>query len=207
MPRSLFWVRTDVAGADHALVDDRRGLAARGVALAVDPIPYSCRYELRTDENWSTVRLEVNCEGSGWLRTLRLERAAGRWRASTGEQGDLDAALTAAGKRPVGLPGTDEPERLADAVDVDLGGSPLFNTLPVHRLRLRDAVPGTKYPITTVWVLVPSLRVVPSEQVYTVLDGGNVGFASGDFTADLTLDADGYVLLYPGLAERTDRPA
>lgn len=200
--KSLFWSRTDVAGADHVLVDDRRGLTARGTALAVDPLPFTCSWALRTDERWAAEGLEVSCEGAGWLRTLRLERAAGRWRASTAEQGDLDAALTAAGHPPAGLPGTEEPERLAEAIDVDLSASPLFNTLPVRRLRLQDAAPGSSHRIVAVWVLVPSLQVIPAEQIYTVLDGGGVRFASEGFTADITLDSDGYVRHYPGLAER-----
>ncbi|MDW5329106.1 putative glycolipid-binding domain-containing protein [Plantactinospora sp. KLBMP9567] len=202
MPKTLFWSRTDVPGADHTLVTDHRGLTARGTAVAVDPIAFTCRYALRTDEHWATEGLEVSCEGAGWLRTLRLERAAGRWRASTAEQGDLDAALAAAGQPGAGLPGTEEPERLAEAVDVDLSASPLFNTLPVRRLRLREAAPGSSHRVVAVWVLVPSLQVVPAEQTYTVLEGGNVRFTSESFTADLTLDADGYVLHYPGLAHR-----
>ncbi|WP_329106397.1 putative glycolipid-binding domain-containing protein [Micromonospora sp. NBC_01699] len=202
MPRSLLWNRTDVPGADHVLLDDRRGLLARGVALAVDPLPYTCRYELTTDENWAAVRLEVSVEGAGWLRSLRLERAAGRWRASTAEQGDLDGALAVAGAPGAGIPGIEEPDRLVDALDVDLGGAPLFNTLPVRRLGLRNAAPGTVHRITVAWVLVPSLLVVPSEQVYTALAGGNVRFRDDDFEADLGLDADGYVVSYPGLAER-----
>ena len=53
-------------------------------------------------------------------------------------------------------------------------------------------------------MLVPSLLVVPAEQTYTVLEGGNVRFDSEGFTAELQLDADGYVISYPGLAERAD---
>ncbi len=206
MPKSLFWVRTDAAGTDHALVDDRRGLFARGTALAVAPIAHTCRYELRTDDTWASVRLEISCEGAGWLRTLRLERAAGRWRVGTAEQGDLDAVLTGAGLPGAGLPGTEEPERLEEALDIDLGGAPLFNTLPVRRLGLIRAEPGSSRSITVAWVLVPSLQVVPAEQVYTVLPNGNVRFASGSFTAELTLDPAGYVQRYPGLAERVDQP-
>ncbi|MFC7549242.1 putative glycolipid-binding domain-containing protein [Plantactinospora sp. GCM10030261] len=204
MPRSLFWIRTDTAGSDLALVDDRAGLAARGTAQAASPVPHTCRYEVVTDEAWTTVRLEVVVEGAGWLRSLRMERAGGRWRVNTSEMGDLDAALAATGQRPVGLPGTDDPDRLGDAVDVDLGAAPLFNTLVVRRLGLLDAPPGTTHRITVAWVLVPSLLVVPAEQVYTALGDGVVRFASEGFSADLPLDPHGYVLGYPGLA---DRPA
>lgn len=204
LPKSLFWVRTDTAGADHVLLDDRSGLAARGIAMAAAPVPYTCRYELVTDETWATVRLEVSCEGAGWLRTLRLERAAGRWRASTAEQGDLDAALAAAGQPRAGLPGTEDPDRLEAALDVDLGASPLSNTLPVRRLGLLQAPPGTSHRIQVAWVLVPGLAVVPAEQVYTAIDASTVGYASEGFTAELTLDQNGYVVHYPGLARRPE---
>lgn len=202
LPTSLFWMRTDTAGTDHALVDDRLGLYARGTALAATPVPYTCQYDLTTDETWRATRLEVTVAGAGWLRGIRLERAGGRWRASTTEQGDLDAALTAAGHAAAGLPGTEEPDRLEAALDVDLSAAPLFNILPIRRLGLQDAAPGTSHRITVVWVLVPSLLVVPVEQTYTTLPGGNVRFDSEGFTADLQLDASGYVIAYPGLAER-----
>jgi hypothetical protein len=202
LPKSVFWERLDVTGAEHAVLDDRRGLIARGTALAVDPIPYTCRYELVVDQGWESNRLEVTVEGGGWLRTLRLERAAGRWRATTGEQGDLDAALEAAGKVAAGLPGTEEPERLEPARDVDLGGSPLTNTLPIRRLDLRNSTPDAERRVVVAWVLLPSLQVVASEQSYTPLGGNRIRFRSGTFTADLTVDADGYVMSYPGLAKR-----
>jgi len=204
MPKSFLWALTDAFGTDHVLLDDRRGLAARGTAISATPVPYTCRYEVVAEETWATTRLEVSVEGSGWLRTARLERAAGRWHVSTAEQGDLDAALAAADQPAGSLPGTEEPARLDAALDVDLSSSPLFNALPVNRLGLQDAVPGTTRHITVAWVLVPSLMVVPTEQTYTVLEGGNVRFASEGFSADLQLDADGYVINYPGVAKRVD---
>lgn len=206
LPKPLFWSRTDTTGCEHVLVDDRAGLRARGVALATAPVPYTCRYELVTDDAWATRRLEVTAEGGGWLRSVRLEHAAGRWRVTTSEQGDLSRALVAAGHPRAGLPGTDEPDRLADAVDVDLGAAPLFNTLPVRRLGLRGEPPGTAHRLTMAWVHVPSLAVFPSAQVYTALGERQVRFGSGTFTADLDLDPDGYVTRYPGLAERAAPP-
>jgi hypothetical protein len=100
------------------------------------------------------------------------------------------------------LPGSEDPDRLGDALDVDLGHSPLTNTLPIRRLGLLSAPPGTSHTITAAWVLVPGLVVMPSRQTYTALGGGQVRYSSGTFTADLTVDADGYVTHYPGLAQR-----
>ncbi|WP_328340933.1 putative glycolipid-binding domain-containing protein [Micromonospora sp. NBC_00421] len=203
MPRSLFWSRTDTAGAEHAVLDDGPGVAAHGTQLAVDPIPYTCRYRLATDADGVTTSLAVEVEGAGWSRTVRLERGADGWRATTGEQGDLDAALRAAGRPPAGLPGIEDTDRLHDALDVDLGGSVLFNSLPIRRLGLAGATSSVEHRITVAWVLVPSLEVVAGEQVYTAVGPGRVGFASDTFRAELTVDDHGFVIRYPGLAERS----
>jgi hypothetical protein len=198
LPRAFLWTRLDVAGSEQVVFDDRRGLVARGVQVAVDPIPYACRYELYTDESWATARFEASAEGGGWLRTVRLEHAAGTWRVTTAEQGDLDAALRRAGVRAgAPLPGIEDADRLAEAVDVDLAGSPLTNTLPLRRL---GSFVDTK--ITAAWVLLPSLAVVASEQVYTMLGPGRVRYASGSFAAELSIDEDGFVVRYEGLAQR-----
>src|SRR5438067_1495207 len=122
LPRAFLWRRIDTAGAEQVVFDDRNGLVARGVQVAVDPISYGCRYELHTDAGWATARFEATAEGAGWLRSVRLERAAGRWRVITAEQGDLSAALVNAP-----LPGIDDTDLLDAAIDVDLAGSPLTN--------------------------------------------------------------------------------
>jgi hypothetical protein len=71
MPTAFFWDRIDSSGSDLALVDDRRGLYARGYATAVDPVPHVCRYELVTDEDWAAVRLDVAECGRGTARVHR----------------------------------------------------------------------------------------------------------------------------------------
>src|SRR5258706_4914481 len=143
LPRSLCWQRNDSIGIEHALLDDRSGLYARGTVVGTDPVPYSGSYELLADAGWASQRLTVSVEGAGWLRSVKLERAAGRWHVTAGEQGDLDAALMMAGRPRAELPGVDDPDRLTGALDVDLGYSPLTNTLPIRRLGLRSADPGT----------------------------------------------------------------
>ncbi|GAA5177406.1 putative glycolipid-binding domain-containing protein [Rugosimonospora acidiphila] len=201
-PRSLLWQRIDTDGIEHVLFDDRSGLYARGTMVAAAPVPYTCDYELLADPKWSSVRLTVTAEGAGWLRSVKLERPDGRWHVTAGEQGNLDAALVAAGHPRAGLPGSEDPGRLLGALDVDLGYCPLANTLPIRRLGLLSAPPGTAHTITAAWVLVPELVVVPARQTYTLVAPGSVRYASGDFTADLTVDDEGFVASYPGLATR-----
>lgn len=200
--RALFWRRLDTPGTEMALCSDRQGLHARGTMLCADPLPFACHYELFTDDGWQTARFEATVEGAGFIRTLKMEHYSGRWRVTASEQGDLDAALRAAG-RPAGpMPGCEDPDALADAADVDLFASPLTNTLPLRRLQMAGAAPGTATKITAAWVLLPSLAVLPADQTYAIGADGVVHYSSGTFAADLTVDADGFVTHYPGLAER-----
>jgi hypothetical protein len=201
-PRSLLWQRLDTTGIEQVLFDDRSGLYARGTMVAATPVPYTCTYELLADQNWACARLTVTAEGAGWLRSVKLERPDGRWHVTSGEQGNLDEALVAGGHPRSGLPGSEDPSRLTGALDVDLAYCPLANTLPIRRLGLLSAQPGTAHTITAVWVLMPELVVVPVKQTYTLVGPGTVRFASGDFTAELSVDASGYVKHYPGLASQ-----
>ncbi len=202
LPTALFWERRDAPGAEHALLEARTGLYAHGTTLAATPLPFACHYELQTDPGWMTTRLDVRAEGAGWARSVRLELAADRWRVTASEQGDLDAALVASGHARAGLPGIEDPDRLFGAFDVDLGGSPLTNSLPIRRLGLLKAEVGVAHRLSVAWVLVPSLEVVQADQIYTPLGDNRVRYASETFSADLTCDADGFVLDYPGLATR-----
>jgi hypothetical protein len=202
LPTAMFWERRDVPGAEHVLLADQSGLYAHGSALAAEPVAYACHYELQTDSDWVSRRLDVRTEGAGWARSVRLELAAGRWRITASEQGDLDAALVAAGHARAGLPGSEDPDLLYGAFDVDLGASPLTNTLPVRRLGLLHAETGVAHRLSVAWVLVPSLEVVQADQIYTPLGENRVRFADETFSADLVMDDDGFVVDYPGLSQR-----
>lgn len=92
-----------------------------------------------------------------------------------------------------------------DATDFfDLGFSPLFNSLPVIRHGLHRG--GEPRDFVMTWVSVPDLTVSRSEQRYEPIAPGVVRFRSGSFEADLEFDDEGFVVRYPGLAERVDPP-
>jgi hypothetical protein len=88
---------------------------------------------------------------------------------------------------------------------VDLLPTPFTNTLPIRRLRL--AV-GDSREILVAYVTVPGLELSAARQRYTRLeprDGRDVyrfeGLGSG-FVAEVTVDAEGLVVDYPGLFRR-----
>ena len=89
-----------------------------------------------------------------------------------------------------------------DVLDIDLGFSPLFNTLPVLRHGLHAG--GSSREFVMAFVDVPSLDVSLSRQTYEPLERRVVRYRSGSFAADVRFDADGFVLDYPGLARRVE---
>jgi hypothetical protein len=93
---------------------------------------------------------------------------------------------------------------LAGADFFDLGWSPLFNSLPVIRDKLLETGRPRLYEMR--WVDVPSLVVSQSEQRYEPLGNRRVRFSAADFTADIRLDEEGFVLEYPGIAMRVAGP-
>lgn len=95
---------------------------------------------------------------------------------------------------------------LGDALDCDLGLSPLTNLMPIRRdaLHVREG----SSEITVAWISVPELDVHAARQRYTHVRPGLVRFRSLDgefegFEADLEVDDDGLITHYPDLARRT----
>ena len=199
----LGWSKALPFGAEFAEVRiGRDALSARGVAIGSAPSPYRLDYELETAPGFVTTRLLVTARGDGWARSLDLRRAAsGLWAETRTEDGAnpllsqrvaTDAADLAA---------------LAGALDVDLGLSPLLNTPPVLRHGLLQ---GGSREFVMAWISVPDLAVHRSPQRYTFLRGIEEGrsvlrfesLADDGFTSDITYDAEGFVLDYPGIATR-----
>jgi hypothetical protein len=91
-----------------------------------------------------------------------------------------------------------------DALDCDLGFSPLTNAMPILRHRLHER-PG-EHDFLMAWVAVPDLTLHASAQRYEHVRPGVVRYVDrgthDGFTAELEVDADGLAVLYPGLARR-----
>ena len=179
--RAVAWTKDDPSGMEFAEVRlAGTTFAASGIAIGSDPLPYRLDYSLETGEDFVTSRLQVKSRGEGLHDTLELWRSdEGRWTANGKELPELDEAL-----------------------DCDLGLSPLTNSMPVSRHGLLEA--REPVDLLMAWVSVPDLTVHASRQRYTGLGGRVVRFESLEdtFTAEITFDEDGLVLDYPGIGRR-----
>ncbi len=195
--RAVAWVKDDPLGVEFAEIDlARNDLSARGVAIAGGPIAYRLDYTLQTAADFVTSRLRVVSRGQGWRRAIELLRdGQGTWTLRTKEEGSVD--LPAPGGDPAGF---------ADALDCDLGLSPVTNLMPVLRHRLLSG--GDAFQLTAAWVSVPDLAVQADGQRYDFVRADHdqrvihYEAVDGSFTADIRVDQDGIVIDYPGIARR-----
>jgi hypothetical protein len=143
-----------------------------------DSRPFAIAYQLACDPTWRTRELTVRVAGTTQRLVLRSD-GSGIWHNEAGEE----------------LPA------LRGCIDVDITATPLTNTLPIRRLHLAE---GRSAVVRVAYITVPELDVSPSEQRYARLGPRTYRFelADGSFTRDITVDADGFVLDYPGLFRR-----
>ncbi len=196
--RALAWTKDNPVGAEfvEASVAETR-LSVVGVAVGSDQLPYRLDYVLETAADFVTTRFHLTTRGDRWRRTLDLRRARdGEWSATVTSDGAV--ALPSAGG---------EMSQVAGALDVDLGLSPLTNTMPVLRDELITRSGAADFLMA--WISVPDLAVTPSAQRYTVVrpltnEGADVRFEllDDDFTASIAFDQHGFVVDYPGIARR-----
>lgn len=86
-------------------------------------------------------------------------------------------------------------KRLDGRVDVDLQASPVTNTIPIRRLRLKV---GAKATVDAAWVKFPSLDIEPLRQSYERKGRNLYEYRSGRFRAEIKTDHFGIVKRYGG---------
>jgi hypothetical protein len=172
--RRVAWRRTD-----EVLADEHCTLAVRGGGLSLigtvlgseDSVPVRIEYRVLADGAGLTSAVHVRDQRGFDQRTLTVERSTkGAWTVN-------------------GAPA----KALKGCTDIDLGCSPSTNTLPIRRLRVAVGASST---IQAAWVRFPELEVLKAAQTYTRLDEFTYRYASGDFTAELSVDDDGLVTTY-----------
>lgn len=178
VPRSVRWRPVEGAGLEHLeLRETEHGIVARSALIGkFEGFDFAMSYEIRLMRDWTFRSLELTrTDGS----TLTIESdGVGDWTIN----------------------GRPEPQ-FYDCVDIDIAATPFTNTLPIRRARFELGVPQH---FRMVWLPPDTLDPFVEEQVYTQLGPDRFRYraADGSFEADLSVDADGLVVDYPGLFRR-----
>lgn len=177
--RAVRWQPNEGVGLEHVEIRETSwGIVAQSTMIGTfDGTQFGCRYEVTLDPDW-TFRHIVLEKTDGRVLILRAD-GQGKWEKAQGDE----------------LPAFD------GCIDIDIGASPFTNTLPIRRNRFEIGVPQ-RFRMT--WIPLDTLEPFVDEQVYTKLADGRFHYqaADGSFEAEITVDADGLVVDYPGLFHR-----
>ena len=153
-------------------------VASAHEVVVTGPDRGACAYTVRLDAEWRTTAVHAETVSPLGLRTLDLRADGDRrwWRDG------------------------EHVRKLDGCVDVDVAAAPFTNTFPIRRLGLAVGESAT-FPVA--WVDVPSLELVRDEQTYRRLGPAEWEYGDpGHGTFRLTVDEDGLVVDYEGLATR-----
>ncbi len=185
-PQMLTWRAQDISRMESVRIQlSGKRIKANGrivaAATAANPA-FGAFYELQTDEKGATKRFGLTVTLAERERQLAIARDEENMWLITDHQGE----------RRSGYNG---------ALDVDLVFSPFFNALPIRRLGIHERADSVVLPM--VYVNVPEMTVDAATVSYTSegrLDAIKLRSPVADTT--VVVDADGFIVDYPGLAER-----
>jgi uncharacterized protein len=185
-PAILTWRAHDGLRMESARVQlsgNRIKAHGRIVAGATSAHPaFSASYDLVTDEAGATKRLSMNVTLAERDRQLSISRDEENMWSVVDHQGQSRGAFDG-------------------ALDVDVIFSPFFNALPIRRTGVYKGSESVTVAVAVVYVSLPEFAVNPAQISYT---SGAEGIKLHSPVADttVTVDENGFILDYPGLAER-----
>ena len=186
-PAVLTWRAHDVPRMESVRVQlsgNRIKAYGRIVAAATEVHPaFSASYDLVTDDSGATKRLSLTVTMAERERQLNIARDEENMWLVQDKQNQA----------------TREPHD--GALDVDVVYSPFFNALPIRRTGLHQRAESISLPV--VYVRIPELTVETVVVDYAS-DGPNAGIKLKSPVAEttITVDDEGFIRDYPGLAER-----
>jgi len=184
----LTWRSPDASRMESVRVQlsgNRIKAHGRIVAGATEQTPaFGASYDLVTDDSGVTKRLSLNVTLAERDRQMSLSRDEEDMWLVTDQHGESRGAFEG-------------------ALDVDVVFSPFFNALPIRRTGLYRVAESVKLPV--VYVYLPELTVAPATIGYTSSGpeaGEGIKVHSPVADTTVVVDDEGFIIEYPGLAER-----
>ncbi|MDP9168461.1 MAG: putative glycolipid-binding domain-containing protein [Actinomycetota bacterium] len=188
-PAVLTWRAHDVPRMESVRVQlsgNRIKAHGRIVAAATESHPaFSASYDLVTDDSGATKRLSLTVTLAERERQLNIARdEENMWLVQDKQNQAMRAPHDG-------------------ALDVDVIYSPFFNALPIRRTGLHGRAESISLPV--VYVRLPELTVETETIDYSSdapAPGSGIKLKSPVAETTITVDDEGFILDYPGLAER-----
>lgn len=182
----LTWRAQDVSRMESVRLQvsgNRIKANGRIVAAATEANPaFGAYYDLLTDEAGATKRLGMTVTLAERERVFSFARDEENMWLVTDHQGEHRAAYNG-------------------ALDIDVEFSPFFNALPIRRLGLQEQAASVTLPV--VYVNVPEMSIIADTVSYSSTGSrGEIKVRTPIADTRVSVDDEGFIVDYPGLAER-----
>jgi uncharacterized protein len=169
----LIWYSAELQSSEHFVSEvGDEGQRLRGiVVLPIDGRPGHLSYQIAADAAW---------------RTRQVDILIGR------PEGETHIGIAVSGSAQWVKDGEPMPE-LSGCLDIDLGWTPATNTFQIRRLGLGV---GDRQTLDVAWMRFPELTLERVPQTYHRLGPSTWRYSSGDFSAVLEVDDEGFVRRY-----------
>ena len=178
--QTILWLRLDKPGHESARLSYQDSFwQLTGTAVFThDQQPCRLDYQVVCEPTWHTLSGRV----AGWLGDQTIA---------------VDLSVDSAGHW--WLNGIEYPG-VAGCIDLDLNFSPSTNLLPIRRLNLAI---GQRATVKAAWLRFPGFVLEPLEQVYHRIGSERYRYesAGGQFVRELSVNAAGFVTVYPDFWE------
>ncbi|MFF0825440.1 putative glycolipid-binding domain-containing protein [Brevibacillus sp. NPDC003359] len=180
LPMNVIWKPTTGVGYEHLRI--REGLNRIHVNSMVigkldDETISRIQYEIVLDSNWVTREVSMGVMGEEGALHFSSD-GRGNWTNESGES----------------IP------ELFGCIDIDISCTPFTNTLPIRRV---SYAPWEPQSIQVAYFSAHELTYRQVQQQYTLLeskaDSSVYQYQAGTFVENITVDANGLVVIYPDL--------
>ncbi len=177
---SVFWQNLNNPGCEIARLrycPPRVALTGTSLVLEQD-MKATITYRIVSDEQWQTRQVTTTIED---------------------DQGRKDIEIVVNDHKSWFINGIEQ-KALAGCHDIDLGFTPVSNTLPIRRLQLAE---GEQQDVEVAWLQFPSLRFCKATQRYQRVAERQFMYSNLDsgYVTTITVDDQGLVLSYPEMWE------
>ena len=184
MQTNLLWTGQEYYSLENCLVNTTDiGSEINSIIIGkYDEKIYRVEYKVKTNQNWETLYVEVQCQHSNQREQLIFESdGKGKW-LMNGKPAD----------------------QFRGCIDVDVPLTPFTNTLPINRLKLSQ---DEEHQIQVIYLDLLEQQIVPVKQKYIRLSKTEYHYENvpNDFEAEIEVDELGFVVNYPSLFVRTAR--
>ncbi len=182
MKTNILWTGREYYSLENCLVisNEDGHIISSSIVGSYQSSLYRVEYTIETNSEWGTKDVAIRFQLNGEVRTIQMHcNISGNW-----------------------ILNDEAAPQFKDFLYVDIPLTPFTNTLPINNLKLdikEEAV------IKVIYIDLLEGTITPVEQLYIRKDERTYHYENipNDFEADIIVDAQGYVVDYPQLFERT----